>query len=137
MAMRARAFGALLLVASLAWSAPSAGAAPDTLTRDADLFCPGSRTLTTSEWVWAVPGSLWIKAGPLAGHYAVLHATQNELAGLVYAPPASLPPAPVSDEAHGGKGGLADGAMTCTFLSRWAVPNLTVLGILTVAPHGH
>ena len=104
---------------------------------DADLFCPGD-TLGTSEWV-SVPGSdtLWIRTGPLAGHYVILADSHYWMPGLQYAPPASYTGLEqVGNLVRGNKTGLAGDAITCHFVSRWDLPgdtdDFSVVGPVTM-----
>lgn len=115
-----------------------ASAQPSPRLPDADLFCPGD-TLSTMEWV-SVPGSdsLWIKDGPLAGHYVILTDSHYLMPGLQYAPPADYEGLDqVGNLVRGNKTGLAGDTITCQFVSRWDLPGVTddfsVVGPITMA----
>lgn len=121
-----------MLGAGAASAAPPAPWLPD-----ADLFCPGD-TLYQGEWVTA-PGSdsLWVMDGPLAGHYVLLAFSHYEMDGLQYEPPASYAGLPqVNDVVRGSKTGMAGGAITCQFVSRWDLPgtsdDFSVVGPVTM-----
>ena len=104
---------------------------------DADLFCQAD-TLGPEEWV-GVPGSdtLWIRTGPLAGHYVILADSHYLMPGLEDEPPSSYVGLPqVGSLVRGQKAGLAQDAITCDFVSRWDFPgdadDFSVVGPMTV-----
>lgn len=133
---------ALVMVAASALSLTAAATAsgePSTWLPDADLVC-GDTTLHPDDWV-AVPPSdtLWVRTGPLAGHYVILTDTHYVVPGYQVAPPESydsLGPA-VATRTRGAKQGLAATAMTCDFVSRWGLPDdpdtFSVVGPITIA----
>ncbi len=104
---------------------------------DADLFCGGG-PLGTSEWV-SVPGSdsLWIRTGPLAGHYVILADSHYLMEGLQTAPPPSYDGLDqVGNLVRGKKTGMAGDAITCQFVSRWDQPgdagDYSIVGPITM-----
>lgn len=105
---------------------------------DADMLCPGSDPLNSSQWV-SLPGSdtLWLNEGPLAGHYLILSDSHYVVPGLVPADELSTDGLePVQTLSRGAKTGLADGAITCEFVSHWDFPgtvdDMTVFGPITM-----
>lgn len=119
---RATALAAGAIFVSLAGAGAASAEPQRTWLPDADLFCQ-SDTLGTSEWV-SVPGSdsLWIKDGPLAGHYVILADSHYFMPGLQHEPPESyVGLEQVGNLVRGQKAGLAAAALTCDFVSRWDV----------------
>ena len=134
----AAAAAAAALFVGLAGAGSASAEPPRAWLPDADLFCPGADTLSTSEWVWT-PGaeSLWINTGPLAGHYVMLSDAHYLAPGLLTEPPASYDELmPVGSTVRGEKTGLAAGAITCQFVSRWQMPDaaddFSVVGPITM-----
>lgn len=135
--------GRAAMVAVLATAFAIAGGAtasgePSTWLPNADLVC-GDITLLPDEWV-AVPPSdtLWVKSGPMAGHYVILTDTHYVVPGYVVDPPHSYDG--LGDgvtRTRGVKQGLVDATMTCDFVSRWGSPEdpntFSVVGPITVA----
>lgn len=108
---------------------------------DADLFCQAD-SLGTDEWV-GVPGadSLWIKQGPLAGHYVILADSHYFMPGLQYeAPESYVGLEQVGTLVRGKKTGLAPDAITCDFVSRWDFPgdeeDFSIVGPVTMVRVG-
>jgi hypothetical protein len=131
---------AMVAVAATALSlaaAAGASAEPSSWLPNADLVC-GTTTLGPQDWV-AVPPSdtLWVRTGPLAGHYVILTDTHYVVPGYVRVPPPSY--AGLGDgvtRTWGTKTGLAGKAMTCDFVSRWGAPEdpdtFSVVGPITM-----
>ena len=134
---RATAMAAAVIFVSLAGAGTASAEPQRTWLPDADLFCQAD-TLGTSEWV-SVPGSdsLWIKDGPLAGHYVILTDSHYFMPGLHIEPPESYVGLDqVGNLVRGQKVGLAEDSITCDFVSRWDVPgdeeDFSTVGPLTM-----
>lgn len=134
----ATATAAAALFVGLA-GAGSASAEPQgTWLPDADLFCGQAQPLGSTEWVWTPGGeSLWLRTGPLAGHYVILSDAHYLMPGLQTEPPASYDGLPqVGSLVRGQKTGLAEDAITCQFVSRWDLPgdtdDFSVVGPVTM-----
>lgn len=129
---------AAAVAASTLATVTTASGAPRSWLPDAELVCDGT-TVTTDQWV-AIPPSdtLWIQEGPMAGHYVILSSTHYWMDGYVETPPASYEGLPMLESrTHGQKTGLAEGSMTCDFISRWGPQGdpdtFSVVGLLTIA----
>lgn len=129
--------GAAALAVGLLGLAGAGGAAaePTTWLPDALLFC-GDVTVGADQWVALPPSdTLWITAGPLAGHYVILTDTHYRVPGYLTAPPSSYVGLEGVTRVRGVKQGLGP-SMTCDFVSRWGEPDapgtFSVVGRITV-----
>jgi hypothetical protein len=100
--------------------AAGATAAPRTWLPDAVLVC-GTTTVGIDDWVAVPPAdTLWVRTGPLAGHYVILTDTHYRVDGYLDVPPASYDGlGPGATRTWGTKQDLTGAAITCDFLSRW------------------
>lgn len=119
--MRTRATAAAVLALAMWGAGAAASAAPETRLPDATLYC-GDVVLGPDDWAVKTPSTIWIGAGPLAGHYVTLAYAHYRAPGQVTTRPESYEGLePLDSKVFGTKQGLVAGSMTCDLVSRWDV----------------